>query len=82
MNGLQLERLCFLPSNVATMEYALSVSLDYMSQRMAFGRSIDKFEVIRHKVSQFSKILNRLSFARSEVGLIGRFVGACIFLPL
>ena len=30
----------------------------------------------------FSKILNRLSFARSEVGLIGRFVGACIFLPL
>ena len=24
MNGLQLERLCFLPSNVATMEYALS----------------------------------------------------------
>jgi alkylation response protein AidB-like acyl-CoA dehydrogenase len=60
MNGLQLERLCFLPSNVATMEYALSVSLDYMSQRMAFGRSIDKFEVIRHKVSQLSSELEAL----------------------
>jgi alkylation response protein AidB-like acyl-CoA dehydrogenase len=60
MNGLQLERLCFLPSNVATMEYALSVSLDYMSQRTAFGRTIDKFEVIRHRVSQLSAELEAL----------------------
>ena len=60
MNGLQLERLCFLPSNVATMEYALSVSLDYMSQRSAFGRTIDKFEVIRHRVSQLSAELEAL----------------------
>ena len=60
MNGLQLERLCFLPSNVATMEYALSVSLDYMSQRIAFGRTIDKFEVIRHRVSQLSAELEAL----------------------
>ena len=60
MNGLQLERLCFLPSNVATMEYALSVSLDYISQRTAFGRTIDKFEVIRHRVSQLSAELEAL----------------------
>ena len=60
MNGLQLERLCFLPSNVATMEYALSVSLDYMSQRTAFGRTIDKFEVLRHRVSQLSAELEAL----------------------
>ena len=60
MNGLQLERLCFLPSNVATMEYALSESLNYMSQRNAFGRTIDKFEVLRHRVSQLSSELEAL----------------------
>ena len=60
MNGLQLERLCFLPSNIATMEYALNVSLDYISQRTAFGRTIDKFEVIRHRVSQLSAELEAL----------------------
>lgn len=60
MNGLQLERLCFLPSNVATMEFALSESLNYMSQREAFGRTIDKFEVLRHRVSQLSSDLEAL----------------------
>ena len=52
MNGLQLERLCFLPSSVATMEFALSESLNYMSQRKAFGKSIDKFQVLRHRIAQ------------------------------
>jgi alkylation response protein AidB-like acyl-CoA dehydrogenase len=42
------------------MEYALSVSLDYISQRTAFGRTIDKFEVIRHRVSQLSAELEAL----------------------
>ena len=60
MNGLQLERLCFLPSNVATMEFALSESLNYMSQREVFGRTIDKFEVLRHRVSQLSSDLEAL----------------------
>ena len=60
MNGLQLERLCFLPSGVATMEFALSESLNYMSQRKAFGRTIDKFEVLRHRISQLSSDLEAL----------------------
>lgn len=60
MNGLHLERLCFLPSNVATMEYALSESLNYMSQRNAFGRTIDKFQVLRHRISQLSSELEAL----------------------
>ena len=60
MNGLQLERLCFLPSGVATMEFALSESLNYMSQRKAFGRTIDKFEVLRHRISQLSSDLQAL----------------------
>jgi len=60
MNGLQLERLCFLPSLVATMEFAISESLNYMSQRKAFGRTIDKFEVLRHRIAQLSSELEAM----------------------
>ena len=60
MNGLQLERLCFLPSLVATMEFAISESLNYMSQRKAFGKTIDNFEVLRHRVSQLSSELEAI----------------------
>ncbi|MGB0840593.1 MAG: acyl-CoA dehydrogenase family protein, partial [Chitinophagales bacterium] len=37
MNGLQLERLCFIPGSVTAMETAISKSLQYMSERRAFG---------------------------------------------
>ena len=54
MNGLQLERLIFIPSSVASMEYAIEVSLDYMSKRKAFGKTIDKFQVLRHRIAKLS----------------------------
>ena len=54
MNGLQLERLIFIPYAVASMEYAVEVSLDYMSKRRAFGKSIDKFQVLRHRIAKLS----------------------------
>ena len=54
MNGLQLERLIFIPYAVASMEYAIKVSLDYMSKRRAFGKSIDKFQVLRHRIAKLS----------------------------
>jgi len=60
MNGLQLERLIFLPSSIATMEFALSVSLNYMSQRKAFGRTIDRFQVLRHRIAQLSSEVEAL----------------------
>ena len=54
MNGLQLERLIFIPSSVASMEYAIEISLDYMSKRKAFGKTIDKFQVLRHRIAKLS----------------------------
>ena len=60
MNGLQLERLIFLPSSIATMEFALSESLNYMSQRKAFGRTIDRFQVLRHRIAQLSSEVEAL----------------------
>ena len=54
MNGLQLERLIFIPYSVASMEFAIEASLNYMSERKAFGKSIDKFQVLRHRIAKLS----------------------------
>ena len=44
MNGLQLERLIFVPSCIGAMEYAMSESIKYMKQRKSFGKTIDQFQ--------------------------------------
>lgn len=54
MNGLQLERLCFIPCSVVSMELAIAKSLQYMSEREAFGRPINKFQVLRHRVARLA----------------------------
>lgn len=54
MNGLQLERLCFIPGAVTGMETAIAKALQYMSEREAFGRPINQFQVLRHRVAQLA----------------------------
>ena len=54
MNGLQLERLIFVPSCIGAMEYAMSESIKYMKQRKSFGKTIDQFQVLRHKIATLS----------------------------
>lgn len=60
MNGLQLERLCFIPCSVVAMEYAIEKSLQYMSERTAFGRPINKFQVLRHRIAQLASEVEAL----------------------
>ena len=60
MNGLQLERLCAVPAAVTAMDYAIETSLKYMSERKAFGRTIDKFQVLRHRIAQLAAELESL----------------------
>lgn len=60
MNGLQLERLCAVPAAVTGCETAIQMSLKYMSERQAFGRSIDKFQVLRHRVAQLASEVEAL----------------------
>jgi hypothetical protein len=31
-------------------EYAIDYTIEYMSQREAFGKTIDKFQALRHKI--------------------------------
>ena len=60
MNGLQLERLCAVPAAVSGMEHAIQTTLQYMSERKAFGRPINKFQVLRHRVAQLASEVEAL----------------------
>ena len=54
MGGLQLERLVGSVMGYAACESALAYALQYMSERKAFGRTINKFQVLRHRVAQMA----------------------------
>lgn len=60
MNGLQLERLCAVPAAVTGCENAIKMSLQYMSERQAFGRPINRFQVLRHRVAQMASEIEAL----------------------
>jgi putative sterol carrier protein len=54
MGGLQLERLSAGIMGYASCEAVLEYSLKYMNERSAFGRTINKFQVLRHRVAQLA----------------------------
>ncbi|WP_378185314.1 acyl-CoA dehydrogenase family protein [Aquimarina sp. W85] len=54
MQHFALERLIMGVNAHARAEFALDYTLEYMSQREAFGRTIDKFQVLRHKVAEMA----------------------------
>lgn len=54
MGGLQLERLTGAIGAYAACESALEYALGYMSERKAFGRTINRFQVLRHRVAQMA----------------------------
>ena len=60
MNGLQLERLVAVPACVTGMEHALEKTLQYMSEREAFGRPINRFQVLRHRIAQMASEVEAL----------------------
>ena len=52
MQHFALERLIMGINAHARAEYAIEYTLQYMSERTAFGKTIDKFQVLRHKIAQ------------------------------
>ena len=54
MQRFELERLVLSLGSIAAAEDALEYALQYMSEREAFGRSINKFQVLRHHIAQLS----------------------------
>ncbi|OBX22998.1 acyl-CoA dehydrogenase [Gelidibacter algens] len=53
MQHFALERLIMGINAHARAEFALEYAVQYMSERTAFGKTIDKFQALRHKVADF-----------------------------
>lgn len=51
MGGFQLERLALAIACIGAIEYALEITLEFMKNRKAFGRDIQKFQVLRHRIA-------------------------------
>lgn len=54
MQHFSLERLIMGVNAHARSEYALEYTIEYMKERHAFGKSISKFQALRHRIAQLS----------------------------
>ncbi len=54
MQHLALERLIMGINAHARAEYAVDYAIQYMSERQAFGKTIDRFQALRHKVAEMA----------------------------
>ncbi|WP_282072655.1 acyl-CoA dehydrogenase family protein [Polaribacter atrinae] len=54
MQHFALERLVMGVNAHARAEFALEYALNYMQERVAFGKSLDKFQVLRHKIAEMA----------------------------
>ncbi|MDG2431672.1 acyl-CoA dehydrogenase family protein [Flavobacterium sp.] len=74
MQHFALERLIMAINGHARAEYALEYTIDYMSQRQAFGTTIDKFQALRHVIVEHTtevehcKVFNYAAVARLDKG--------------
>ncbi len=74
MQHFALERLIMAINAHARAEYAIEYTLEYMSQREAFGSPINKFQALRHTMVEHAtevehcKIFNYAAVARLNKG--------------
>ena len=74
MQHFALERLIMAVNAHASAEYALNYTIDYMSHREAFGKTINKFQALRHTLVEHAteiehcKIFNYAAVARLDKG--------------
>lgn len=54
MQHFSLERLVMAINAHARAEYATQYAIQYMSEREAFGKTIDKFQALRHKIAEMA----------------------------
>lgn len=54
MSHFSLERLVMGVNAHARAEFALEYAIQYMSERQAFGKTLDKFQALRHKVADMA----------------------------
>jgi acyl-CoA dehydrogenase len=54
MQSLQVERLTGVQGTIGLMQYVLDITLQYISEREAFGRPLNKLQVLRHQVADLA----------------------------
>ena len=54
MQHLSLERLIMAINSHARSEYAIEYTIKYMSERSAFGKTLDRFQVLRHRIAHLA----------------------------
>ena len=54
MESLQVERLTGAAACIGLIEYVLDITLQYISERMAFGKTINQFQVLRHQIADMA----------------------------
>ena len=54
MQHFALERIVMGVNAHARAEFALEYTIQYMSERTAFGKTIDKFQALRHKIADMA----------------------------
>ena len=60
MQRFELERLTLALGAIASSEWAIEYTLQYMNERKAFGRTINKFQVLRHRIAQLTAELENV----------------------
>ncbi|TAF68876.1 MAG: acyl-CoA dehydrogenase [Flavobacterium sp.] len=74
MQHFALERLIMAINAHARAEYAIDYTIDYMSNREAFGTTINKFQALRHILVEYAtevahcKVFNYAAVARLDKG--------------
>ncbi len=72
MQHFALERLIMAVNAHARAEYAIDYTIEYMSNREAFGKTLDKFQALRHKIVDHAtdvahcKLFNYATVARLD----------------
>lgn len=54
MESLQVERLTGASGCIGLIEYVMEITLQYISERMAFGKTINKFQALRHQIAEMA----------------------------
>lgn len=54
MESLQVERMTGVQCTIGLMQYALDITLQYITERIAFGQTIDKFQIFRHQIAEMA----------------------------
>jgi len=74
MQHLSLERLIMGINAHARAEYAIEYTLQYMSERQAFGKTLDRYQALRHNMAEMAsevemaKVFNYNTIARLNKG--------------